>query len=380
MGVSKRDVQNWLSFMPMVLMVFGLLYINFHKTLKVITVHKEAEASTVFLTGTVAPLALYRILSPVDGVVSEVKIPYGQWVTKGDLLYVLDSSKLAEDFRQGMENLIKAINTYQKLSFQQAGNAELFKMGLISKVAYMDSEELLQSSKLDLSEAKAILLTLLETSGSPVPDLEKIPDSKIQEVLKPTRTVMIYAPEEGYLLFPSKAFGNNDDVKVARGLQVKQGQTLAYTGNMTGIYLEVVVDETELNNFYLGQKATITGAAFPTITLTGVIKNISRQANSSSADAVPTYSISVIVPELTQEERNIIYIGMAAEVAFTTENPPAITIPLEAIIEKKGHYLVKIMDKKGQVEEKRVVPGTTNESSIQILQGLSSGDQIVLPD
>lgn len=376
----NRKIQNWLSYMPMVLIMLGLLYINFHKAVHTLTVEAKSKNTTLYLSGVVRPLGLYQVLSPVEGIAVTIKVPYNEWVKKGDILYVLDSQKLAESFRQSLEDFAKATTSYQNLLFQHNGNNELFKMGLISKIAYMDNTQQLRNSELDLLESKAKVMELLKRVGKKGPDFQNMSTEKIEEILKkPIRRVNIYAPEEGFLLFPSSILGGSDKAtKVTRGLKIDEGQIVGLIGNMGGITLDVVVDETALRKFSIGQKATVSGAAFPSLSLQGTVKNINRQADSSYGDSVPTYTLSVIVTRLSQKQRKMIDVGMSAEVSFTTTNPPRIWIPIDAISEKNGEYLVKKIAKTGHIEEVVVVPGTTDETSIEIVKGLSSGDKIVV--
>lgn len=384
--MAKRNMQNWLSYMPMVLVLCGLFYINLHKTIQTMTVKAESQPTTLYFPGVVAPLAYFMVLSPMQGIITEVHVPYGQWVKKGDLLYVMDSPQLADSYRQAMEDLVRATNAYQNLLYQNNGNKELFKLGLISKVAYMDNTQQLQSSDLDLLEAREKINRLLLQTGQKPLDFEHLSLEKLQDIRdtlkKPLKRINILATEDGVLYFPSKTFNSDEEKpqRIARGTNIKEGQTLAIIGNMTSLLMEVSVGETDFHKIFVGEKAHITGTAFPDLTLEGVVKNISKQANTSQNDNTPFYTISVIVPALTEKQRKTIEVGMSAEVRFTTENPPVISIPLNAISEKNGSFWVKLLDKNDKVKEVAVVTGLTDQDTIQIVKGLSSGDKIVLPD
>ncbi len=376
----KRTIQHWLSYIPMIIILFGLLLVNLHTTVKSFTVESRKKNTTLYVSGVIRPLSLYSVLSPVDGIAVKINTPYNQWVKKGDVLYIVDSQKFADDVRQTLEELTKSTTMYQNTLFQYNGNTELFKRGLISEVTYKDNAQQLQNTKFDLLELKARMEKLLQRVGMTAPDFQNMTDERIQEILKnPIRLVKIKAPEEGFLLFPSKIFNNPEtDTAIVRGSNVKEGQTVALIGNMTGINLEINVDETELNKFYIGEQATISGTAFPNIKLKGTIQNINRQANSSQGDSVPTYTMSVVVPRLNEKQRKILSVGMSAEVALTTINPPEIWIPIDAIIERNGQFFVKKINNQDDINEVSVMPGTTDESLIQILKGLSSGDRIVI--
>ena len=385
--MANRNMQNWLSFLPIALILFGLLYVNLHKPLKTMIVEAKSESTSLYFTGIVSPLSYHILLSPAEGVVKSVKVPYGSWVKKGDLLYILDSPSLAENYRQSMAELIRATNAFQNLQFQHTGNEEMFKMGLISKVSFMDNTQQLDSSLLDLDEARAKIVNLLKITGNKKIDFENLSLDKMEEIReilkKPLRTVYIYATEEGVLYFPSKTFSSSEEekpTKLIRGTNIKEGQALAVIGDMKGMLMDVFVNENDFHKISIGQKASITGSAFPNIELEGTITNISKQANSAQSDMTPLYTISVTVPELSKKERSIIEVGMSAEITFTKENPPSISIPIDALVQKNDAYWVKVINKKQQIKEVKVVPGPTSEDSVQIKKGLAAGEKIVLPN
>lgn len=380
----KRKLQNYLSYLPMGLVALGVFYANMHKTLQTLTVEPVRAVTTLYFAGVVSPLAYYSVLSPFPGVITAVKAPYGQRVKKGQLLYVLQSAQLAESYRQSMEDLVRATNAFQNIQYQFNGNTEMYKLGLISKVAYMDNAQQKQNSELDLFEAREKLNKLLSQSGQPRVDFEHMSSDALEEfrkmMKKPLQKVNIVANQDGMLYFPSKVF-NTDEEKPPRvniGTNIREGQTMAVIGNLDGLLLEVAVGETDFHKIFMGQKASLKGSAFPDMVLEGTVTNISKQANVSQADAAPFYTIAVTVPKLTEQQRKIIEVGMSVEVQFIITNPPTINIPLAAISEKNGAYWVKKIGKGDTVSEAEVVPGLTGEDSIQIVKGLSSGDKIVV--
>jgi HlyD family secretion protein len=374
----------------MLWVALGLFYINVHKTIHTMIVEARSESTSIYFPGVVNPLGFYTVLSPIDGVINEVKIDYGQRVKRGDLIYTLTSSQLADNYRQSIEDLVKSMKSYQNLLFKNNGNTQMYNLGLISKVAYLDSNQQLQNAELELYESKQRLIKLLTLTGQKTFDFEHISPDKMESVRAllqaPLKNVNIIAPEDGILFFPSKSFssassgGDDKASKITRGSIIKDGQILAIIGNLSGAIFGINVNEIDFHKLSIGEKATITGAAFPGITLQGTIKSINRQANSSDAGTTPLYSIEVIVPDLTEADREVIQVGMSAEIAFTTMNPPAIRIPLDALIEKNDAYWVKVVDKSGTVNEVAVTPGLTDISTVQIVKGLSSGDRIVISD
>ncbi|MDI1352570.1 MAG: HlyD family efflux transporter periplasmic adaptor subunit, partial [bacterium] len=266
--VTKK-IQNAISYVPILLVAIGLFYLNVHKTIHTLIVEARSESTTIYFPGVVNPLGFYIILSPVDGVINEVTVNYGERVKKGDLIYTITSSQLADNYRQSIEDLVKSMKSYQNLLFQNNGNTQMYKLGLISKVAFLDSNQQLQNAELELYESKQKLIKLLALTGQKQFDFERLSPDKMENVRAllqtPLNSVNIIAPEDGILFFPSKSFSSasaTDDKasKITRGSIIKDGQVLAIIGNLSGVMFGIDVNEIDFHKLNLGQKASITGA------------------------------------------------------------------------------------------------------------------------
>lgn len=378
-------IRNGLSYLPMTLVLIGLFYIHVHRTLITMTIEAESTPTTLYFSGVANPIATNIVVSNVSGNVSQINVAYGDEVKKDQALYIIDTTQLQEQIQSSIKDLFKAKADNQTRRFQNNGNTQLYKLGLISKISFMDSNSDLENSDLALDDAKQRLTKLLTLAGqedilNQTLTLTKTAD--LQQLLnKSFRQLVIRAPAAGVLLFPTKSLGNStDSVKVTNGASIKEGQVLAVIGDNSGLIFEITVNENDFRNISIGQSANISGSAFPSVKLTGTVRAINRQANSSDADVTPMYTMTVVVPHITLEQSKYIVIGMSAEVSFVKQNPPSIKIPIDAAEDRNGTYWVKIIDKNEQIKEVQVTPGVIGVRDIEVLSGLSSGDRIVLAD
>jgi multidrug efflux pump subunit AcrA (membrane-fusion protein) len=384
----NKNLLSYALFLVVILELIASTY-TFQKKLHTLKVHASTVSIPITFMGVVTPKSVYPVVAPQQGSVMVVKKPYGAWVKKGEPLFLIDSPPFAESFHGALDAYFREKASLEKSKYQATANKELFRLGLVSKSIYADSLGQLQSGELALFEAEQRLRQLLATSGKKNFEYQKLSLANVDAIQKflqkPLRDLTIFSPAEGILLFPSKSIGlgeqSDSDKKVDKGAQVKEGQVVAAIGDMSGLIFEITVKETDFHAISKGLTATITGVAFPAIRLQGKVISIDPQAKSSSDSSVPAYTAFVVVPQLTAKERAAIEIGMSAEITFQKQEAAKIFIPIGAVMERNNRFFVKRMNQKNQkIEEVMITTGVTTDTNVEIIQGLQTGDEIVLLD
>lgn len=253
----------------------------------------------------------------------------------------------------------------------------------------MNSEDQYQSSQIALWDASEALKVLLGGIGIQEEQVEKLSLNDIDKVkaiiAKASGELKIISPVDGVLSTQNKvaSLANSSDInkEITSGTVIKQNEIVAIIYEMTGLNFTVNVNETQVNDITIGQKASITGAAFPSITLGGYVKSIDHEANADSEATTPTYTIRIIVPRITFKERQLIQEGMSAEITLIKFQPPSIRIPIAALIHENNAYVVKKIDPlNGNIIMTPVTTGNTDINTVEIKSGLQEGDTIVIPD
>ena len=95
-------------------------------------------------------------------------------------------------------------------------------------------------------------------------------------------------------------------------------------------------------------------------------------------DAGGNYKLAL---KVTLPEESPVIGGMNAKVKLITyRNEDAILVPKSALTTKDGKFTVKLKMANGQAEEREVKVGRRNEKHIEILEGLTIDQVILLPD
>lgn len=137
------------------------------------------------------------------------------------------------------------------------------------------------------------------------------------------------------------------------------------------LIFEAEIDETDIGKINLGQSAKLVLDAYPNEPLNLTVDSIDFQSSTDAAGS----TIYLVKFNLLNDQTGQIYrLGMNGEVIITTSQKANIlTVPVEAVI---NHQVQLIKDKKAV--KTNVVTGIESDTDIEIVSGLSAGQQVVV--
>lgn len=199
---------------------------------------------------------------------------------------------------------------------------------------------------------------LLDAASSKGPDELK----QWEEMYRPTP---ILAPINGTIIL--------------RNVEAGQGFTTADAILVMSDRLTVKaqVDETDIAQIALKQKATIVLDAYPGKTIDAVVDQIAFEAKT--VNNVTNYIVDVLPVETPSTMRS----GMTANVTFgVASKENALVIPVDAVKAHGGVMSVLIPNpKSGEAPiEQKIETGLTDGKRIEVTSGLKEGDAILVPE
>ncbi len=138
------------------------------------------------------------------------------------------------------------------------------------------------------------------------------------------------------------------------------------------LIVEADVDETDIGEFKVGQKAIIGLDAYPKVKIDAVVDHISYE--SQIVSNVTIYKVDILPREIPEVFRS----GMSANVEVTVkEVKDALLIPSDAVIHEKGRTFVWMKDASDQTLKKMpIVMGIESKGFAEVVSGISEGDII----
>jgi HlyD family secretion protein len=255
-------------------------------------------SNSVSATGTIQPVDTVTIGSQVSGTIKAIYADFNDHVRKGQLIAELDKSLYLTTVNQFIANreLARSSLLFQQNNF--AREKQLYDARVISKSEFETATSQTESAKATLESVQAQL------DGA-------------QKNLSYTN---IYSPVDGVVLF--------------RNIGI--GQTVAASFNTPTLFIiakdikkmqvQAAVDEADIGNIKTGLWSTFTVDAFPDFTFSGQVREIRLQPVVSSN--VVTYTTIIDAPNNDLKLKP----GMTANIfIYTKEDTNALLIPSKAL-------------------------------------------------
>lgn len=426
----RRRISPWWGLLLVPVAAAGLLLTGVIKTPQASsTTASTAKIETATATqgtfrvsvtgpGTLSAINSADVKPQVNGTILSI-IKVGDRVTKGQLLAKLDPT----NYQRALDNARLALSKAQaqlagqratassdtasqnqqvasaqaqfdnaQLSVQTAttnlqNQKNLLAAGGVSAQAVKDAQASLDQAQTNLESARVALQAARQSqplkSAAGAQNLQNLQYAVDQAAisLKSAQTDLsntkVYAPFTGVVSAVNGAVGGS---ALGTGSSSGGGALVTLIDD-SKIQMPVQVDETQIAQVKLGQKADLTLDALPGQTFTGTVTSISPSATVVS-------NIAVFYATVTVDNKDrALRPGMTAEAEIISQEiQNAIQIPKRAVQTVRTRSYVDVQLPAGQktddgktVETRRVTTGPDDGTNIVVTDGLKAGETIVLP-
>ncbi len=378
------------------------------------TATAQPVSARIAVVGVLEPGANVSVVAPYDGTVRERLFRYGGAVQQGDVLLRMDRGEVETRLREARAAEIRARQRVEELrswangfevarARRQVSAAELetsnlrarlqqsqmlLSRGIIPAEEHRNLIQQQRNQELQLQAAQQDLAATLDRGGElhlRTAELELAnAETRLREIETDLGNAEVRAPVSGVVLLPPErgaGQGRADTVEV--GSRLSRGQTMFGIGDLAGFLVRGQVDEIDVNQVRPGQAVTVTGDAFAGEVLTGRVASVAAQASSDASGmgrGMPNFAVSIAITDLTPEQRARLAVGMSASLAIIThEREDAVVLPPYAVRDEGGARVVRVREG-GRVVSRPVTLGISTPEGIEIREGISPGDVVVLRD
>ena len=203
--------------------------------------------------------------------------------------------------------------------------------------------------------------------------------TNLDQVKKELEKFTIKSPAPGIVLYgdPSQPW-YRQNIKI--GAQMwGGGQTLFTIPDLSVMQVQVQVHEADINKVKVGQVATITMDTYPGMVLKGKITKIAsiagQQMGGMSAE-VKKFTVDIVIDST---KGNTLKPGISAKAEiFIDEREEVLFVPLQCVFIEEGTHYCYVMRDGNQPVRVAVKPELSNDTYLQIVEGIEEGDLVLL--
>lgn len=310
--------------------------------LQVSTVHEQDIANTLIIPGSVQadPAHVVHIYAPLSGRLLNMTLIPGQEVRKGQVVATLQSGDVAQ----------------ARSDFEKAHIAAQLADRALARGRLLASHEVM--SQADLQQLQA---TDEEAHSEEDRARQRIHELGFSENGTSDITA-ITAPISGTVLDIGTASG-----EMQRSLETTNG--IATVANLDTVWVTGDLYTQDLSEVHLHDPVKITFPAYPGQTFQGSISNI--------ADTMDPATHAVPIRVVLANPGHMLKPSMFANLAIARPPVHCILLPQTAVLHEGSVTEVYVVSSPGNYVEHPVTTGATLGDRIEILSGLSDGEQVV---
>ncbi len=290
---------------------------------------------------------------------AEVLYKKNNLLSQNDYETAVSETKQAELELRNSEIRLKEQDTNNQNEYDtaltSARQAEAEVKNAILKVNQQDNSKIEISIKQeDINSAKSKV------------EIDKIALLIAKQRLKDTE---VYSPIDGIVTVRTAQVGQI----ISSGISNVNGGTSVMTiSDLSKIYINASIDESDIGKVKLSQKADITVDAFPNQKFNGDVVQIASKGTNTSN--VVTFPAKI---EIKSKNKGILKPEMTSNVEIIAlKKDNVLVVPNDSVNKSKGKYFVTVVSGETQTE-KEVKIGANDTESYEILSGLKIGDKVV---
>lgn len=352
---------------------------------QVATVAQGVVTSEAGLTAKLAPSEEVQMSPKTSGKIASLPVKLGQPVTKGQLLFTLDTNELSNSVReqeaalrvakanltqagstsdQGLveaqNDLTEAERVLADAKLNQQRNQQLFSQGAIAAEKMEEVNSTLTKAQISYDNAKQKLQSAKQKTGVQV-SAASVTESEVrlQNAREQLANATVVSPIDGFVASVTGAVG-----------QMAGQQSVVTVVKTNPLVVKANLSEADVTKVKVGTVVKVN------VQSTGKTIDAKVTAISPVMDSqLKAYPVEITIPNASNELKS----DMVVNVTFPqgSEGAKSLVIPRKAVFDREGRqYVFKLEGETAKQVE--VSTGNSTSELIEVVSGLANGDIVVV--
>ena len=325
---------------------------------------------TVVATGVIEARELVSVGAQASGQITSLAVELGDEVKAGDLIAEIDATTQQNALRNAEAALsnIRAQRASQVATLRQA------------EAAFARQETMLEAeatSQADYESARAVLASARAQV-----------DAVDAQVVQAQTSLDTARANLGYTRITAPINGTVVAIVAREGQTVNANQatpTIIRLAQLDRVTIKAEISEADVIKVKAGQKVYFTILGDPDTRYFATLRTIepapSSIENESTSTSTATEAIYYNALFDIDNPDRLLRISMTAQVNIVlAQASSALVIPAAALNSEsaKNHWTVAVVDEQGRPTPRNIVTGINNNVSVEVLEGLSPGEKVVV--
>lgn len=215
-------------------------------------------------------------------------------------------------------------------------------------------------------------------------DARKLTLSVVEENLAKTvrqiEACRLIAPQQGEVVYASQQSRRSEPVVIEEGATVRERQDIIHLPDLDLMKIDARIHESRISRIMIGQSVEISIDALPTITFHGILENVSSvpvPGNWPNTD-LKEYEAEIRITDSKELVRKL-KPGMTAEIRIIVDDreDDVLQIPVQSVLTIADRFFTYVVSGKN-VERRELKIGDGNDEYIEILDGVETGEKVVM--
>jgi multidrug efflux pump subunit AcrA (membrane-fusion protein) len=355
-----------------IVVVFALVACN--RNGETIKPQVKPLTEAVYASGFVVSRDEYEVISQAEGYLDEKLVRDGDLIRKGDPLFVVDSDQQSSRYQLAKENYEMASGNYRDDSpvlgeLKAARETARSKMQFDS-LNYVRYSNLLKSNATSQSEFDRMRLAYENSTNEFILQSSRYKKTKNQlyiDLENAKSQLQIASDESGRYIVRSLVDGKVFRTMKEKGELVRRNEAIAVIGRADAFYLELSVDELDIQRVKEGQEIVVKIDAYPAKIFRATVDRVFPMINQAQQSLRVDGSFIDPLPGA--------FSGLAVEAnIIVRKKEKALVIPKSALLPGDSVF-IETDDGEKKV---KVVKGIETLDEVEIVEGLDSGKKLLV--
>ena len=320
---------------------------------------------------------LQSIVSPVNGVITDINTVFGAQVKSGDSFLQVESAEMKKQYIDTIIAFLKSKDKLESVEKKAEHSKVLYASDIISLDSYNDTRNNLYSAKVDFLQVEHQLKKLCRLTQVDWKFLEtlSLKDSNvIHQMLEKDSNITIHIRKDGILLPVDTMQGAKPSI-ISQGVKIESGQILAVIGKPHYFEFRIDIDEQDIDHIQVGQHAMVKSLQGSKKSIPAKVISVQRNPQAQKKANEP-FTYPIVVQAFCEKDCPF-RVGSNAKIDIHTHTTKeAFILPFSSINRDRTYTYVMVKNAQGTFVKKRITVSQTTPEGVIVAKGLEKGDII----